>query len=54
MKKYLVAYWILSLHLEEQFDDKDDAIALAEIMNRRYPGRDYSVYEKIENSKEDK
>lgn len=54
MKKYLVVYFILSVHVAEQFDDENDAKAFAEIMNRTHPDRDYSVYEKIEKSEEGK
>lgn len=44
MKKYLVVYVILSPHVAEQFDNEEDASAFAEIMNRRYPERFYTVF----------
>lgn len=54
MKKYLVAYVILSVNVEESFDNEEDAKAFAEIMNRRYPERFYTVFKMLNSVEGDK
>ena len=54
MKQYLVAYVILSINVEESFDNEEDAKAFAEIMNRRHPERFYTVFKMLDGVEGDK